>query len=65
MSPAIKVNFDGAVFRGSDEAGIGVVARDSQGLVLAPMSKKSYYLNLLLMLKLKAIVRAVQFAQEL
>ena len=30
-----KVNFDGAIFKEEDKAGIGVVIQDCQGLVLA------------------------------
>ena len=35
-----KVNFDGANFGESDEAGIGVVIRDSSGAVKAALSEK-------------------------
>ena len=34
----IKINFDGAVFKYDERAGIGVVVRDSLGLVLASLS---------------------------
>ena len=36
----LKVNFDGAVFRETEEVGLGVVARDSHGKVLATLAKK-------------------------
>ena len=45
----VKVNFVGVVFKDLGKVGIGVVARDSQGLVLALMSKRSYFHNPLLM----------------
>ncbi|XP_075645829.1 uncharacterized protein LOC142616999 [Castanea sativa] len=35
-----KINFDGAVFSGENKSGIGVVIRDSAGLVIASCSKK-------------------------
>ena len=34
-----KINFDGEMFKEEDRAGIGVIIRDSQGLVLASMSQ--------------------------
>ena len=40
ISPMVKVNFDGAVFKDLGEVGIGVVVHDSQGLVLASMSEE-------------------------
>lgn len=33
----VKINFDGAVFSEVDRSGIGVVVRDKNGLVLAPL----------------------------
>lgn len=35
-----KLNFDGTMFNESNEAGIGIVVRDSSGLVLAAMAEK-------------------------
>ena len=36
----LKVNFDGAVFRETEEAGLGVVVRDSHGKVLVALAEK-------------------------
>ena len=36
----LKINFDGAVFRETEEAGLGVVVRDSHGQVLASLAEK-------------------------
>ena len=36
----LKVNFDGAVFREIEEAGLGAVVRDSHGKVLAALAEK-------------------------
>ena len=36
----VKTNYDGAMFRESDKAGIGVVIRDSEGQVLAALSEQ-------------------------
>lgn len=35
------VNFDGAIFKGSGEASIGVIIQDCKGLVLASISEKN------------------------
>ena len=39
-SPWYKINTDGAVFKQTQATGIGVVARDHEGQVIAAMSKK-------------------------
>ena len=36
----LKINFDGAVFRETEEAGLRVVVRDSHGQVLASLAEK-------------------------
>ena len=36
----IKINFKGAVFKETEEAGLGIVVRDSQGKVLASLVEK-------------------------
>lgn len=38
--PLVKINFDGAVFQDLSKAGVGVVVRDSHGMVLASMSEQ-------------------------
>ena len=35
-----KINFDGAMFNESEEAGIGVMVRDSSGQVIAALAEK-------------------------
>jgi hypothetical protein len=35
-----KINYDGAVFRDRDEAGLGVVVRDAQGLPMASLASQ-------------------------
>lgn len=35
-----KVNFDGAVFKDDNEAGIGVLIKDEEGQVIASMAEK-------------------------
>ena len=34
-----KINFDSAVFKDEDRAGIGVIIQDSQGMVMASLSQ--------------------------
>ena len=36
----LKINFDGVVFKETEEAGLGVVVRDSHGKVLASLAEK-------------------------
>ena len=38
--PRHKVNFDGAVFREDDSAGVGAVIRDEQGFMVVAMAEK-------------------------
>ena len=40
-SPLIKVNFDGAIFKETGNARIGVIIRDSQGPVIESVTKKN------------------------
>ena len=59
-----KVNFDGANFGESDEAGIGVVIRDSRGAVKAALSEKIKKPPTVDVLELFAAKRAVTFSLE-
>ena len=59
-----KVNFDGANFEESDEAGIGVVIRDSRGAVKAALSEKIKKPPTVDVLELFAAKRAVTFSLE-
>ena len=60
-----KVNFDGAMFNESDEAGAGIVVRDSRGLVVAAMAEKIIKPHSVKCLELLAARRAVIFAKEI
>nr|POF20844.1 serine carboxypeptidase-like 18 [Quercus suber] len=57
-----KVNFDGAIFKEKDKAGIGVVIRDCQGLVLASMSQIIPLPLTIVELETLAAAKALQFA---
>jgi ribonuclease HI len=60
-----KLNYDGAIFNDSNEAGIGVVARDHNGLCIATLSQKIRYPHSVDITEALAARRAVQFAREL
>ena len=61
----IKTNFDGAVFREEQEAGIGVVLRDNEGQVLAALSEKVRLPATVEVIEMLAARRAATFAREL
>nr|POF25913.1 hypothetical protein CFP56_37916 [Quercus suber] len=60
---SVKANFDRAVFREDQEAGIGMVIRNKEGQVLAALSEK--VMILVKILEMLAAQRAAIFAQEL
>ena len=60
-----KVNFDGALFNESEEAGLGIVVRDSGGLVVAAMAEKISKPHSVECLEALAARRAVIFAKEI
>ena len=62
---SLKINFDGAVFHETDEAGLGVVVRDHQGRVMASMSEKIKLPSSSDEVEALAAVRAISFALEL
>ena len=61
----LKINFDGAVFRETDEARLGVVVRDHQGRVMASVSEKIRLPSSLDEVEAMATIRAISFALEL
>ncbi|KAK9983282.1 hypothetical protein SO802_032807 [Lithocarpus litseifolius] len=60
-----KVNFDGAVFEDQACAGLGVVIRDSAGLVIGALSQKIRLPSSVVMVEALAARRAVMFAREI
>ena len=60
----VKVNFDGVVFHNLSKAGVGVVVRDTHGMVLASMSKQIPLPNYVAKVEVIVVVKAVNFAQE-
>ncbi|XP_030968534.1 uncharacterized protein LOC115989027 [Quercus lobata] len=59
-----KINFDGAMFGESDEAGIGVIIRDCRGEVKAALSEKIKKPPTVDVLELMAAKRAMTFSLE-
>ena len=64
-SGLFKVNFDGAFFKEQACAGLGVVIRDSAGLVIGALSQKIRHPGSVDMVEALATQRVVVFAQEL
>ena len=62
---AVKVNFDGAMFKESNEAGIEMVVRNQDGRVMAAIAKKIHHPPSVEILEFLAARRAVLFASEL
>ena len=60
-----KVNFDGAVFRGEEKASIGVIIRNSQGMVMASLCQKISLPQTVVELETLAATRAIEFSIEL
>lgn len=60
----MKANFDGVWFPESDEAGIGVAIRNSEGIEMAAMSKKITKQSSVEALELLAARRAAVFTME-
>ena len=61
----LKVNFDGAVLRETEEVGLGVVVRDSHGKVLAALAKKIKLPSSSDEVEALAVVRAITLAMDL
>ena len=61
----VKANFDGAVFGEDQEAGIRVVLRNREGLVLVALSERVRMLVSVEILEMLAARRVALFAQEL
>ena len=61
----MKINFDGALFGESDNAGIGVVIRSSKGGVLVALLEKIIKPQSAKLAKILATRRAVLFSTEM
>ena len=59
-----KANYDGAVFKETNEAGIGVIIRDREGKVMASLVQKVQYPQSVESIEAWAAKRAVQFVTE-
>ena len=63
--PQFKINVDGVVFKDQRATGFGMVIRDSQGLVLAAMSKKIPATLAVLEAEAKSMETTIHFAWEM
>ncbi|KAL0011189.1 hypothetical protein SO802_006297 [Lithocarpus litseifolius] len=61
----LKINLDGVVFKETEEAGLGVVVRDSHGKVIASLVKKIKLPSSSDEVEALAAVRAITFAMDL
>ncbi|XP_050280472.1 uncharacterized protein LOC126721479 [Quercus robur] len=60
-----KLNFDGAIFESSARAGLGVVVRDAEGMIIAALSQNIKLPSSVDLVEALAARRAILFAQEL
>ena len=60
-----KVNFDVAIFRDEEKAGIRVIIRNCQGMVMASLSQKISLPQTVVELETLAATRAMEFSIEL
>ncbi|XP_050249318.1 uncharacterized protein LOC126696677 [Quercus robur] len=63
--PRHKVNFDGAVFREDDSAGVGAVIRDEKGFMVAAMAEKIPLPYSITALEALAAIRALRLAGDI
>ena len=60
-----KINFDGAIFESTARAGLGVVVRDEEGMVIAALSQNIKLPSSVDLVEALAARRAILFAQEI
>ena len=63
--PKLKVNFDGAMFRENQRAGVGVIVRDAVGRVCASMAKSFHLSFSVAAVEVLAAKKALQLAKDL
>jgi len=59
-----KINFDGALFKAENQAGIGVVIRDSEGQVMVSLAQRIPLPNIAIEVEALAARRAMELALE-
>ena len=60
-----KINFDGVIFESTARAGLGVVVRDEEGMVIAALSQNIKLPSSVDLVEALAAQRAILFAQEI
>ncbi|XP_075645278.1 uncharacterized protein LOC142616283 [Castanea sativa] len=63
--PKLKVNFDGAVFRENQRAGVGVIVRDAEGRVSASMAESFHLPFSVAAVEVLAAKKALQLTKDL
>ena len=64
-APTLKVNYDGAVFREANEAGLGAVIRDSEGRVIASLAERIPLPQMVANVEAAVARRAILLAKDL
>lgn len=65
LEGVFKLNFDGSVRKTQATAGIGIIVRDSNGLVIASMVEKVHFLDDVDCVEALGAVKALQFGHDL
>ena len=60
-----KINYDGALYSSSNCSGIGIVIRDHEGLVIAPLAQSVNQAYKPVEIEAMAAARAIEFAAEI
>ena len=64
-APTLKVNYDGAIFREANEAGLGAVIRDSEGRVIASLAERIPLPQMVANVEAAVARRAILLAKDL
>lgn len=64
-APTLQINYDGAIFRETNEVGLRVVVRDSEGRVIASLAERVPLPKTVADVEAAAAQRALLFAKEL
>ena len=60
----LKVNFDGALFKDENSAGVGVLSLDENSLVIASMAEKFHLPHLVIAVEVIVATKALRFGSS-